>query len=77
MGEAAQFGADREAVELGHHHVEQDEVGLFGERAREAALAVRRRQRAVAFAASKSASAVRMGVSSSMIKMRSILEIRR
>ena len=29
IGEATQLGADLEAIQLRHHHVEQDEVGLF------------------------------------------------
>jgi len=38
--EAAQLGADLEAVELRHHDIEQDEVGLFFEGQAQAGLAV-------------------------------------
>ena len=48
VGEAAQLGTQRKAIEFRHHDVEQDEVGFFVERALQAALAVHRRQHPIA-----------------------------
>jgi hypothetical protein len=48
IGQPAQFRADFVAVELRHHDVEQDQVRLLFEGAFQAALAIRRRQRAIA-----------------------------
>jgi hypothetical protein len=45
----AEFGAERIAIELGHHHVEQDQVGLLGDRELQTGFAIGGGLRAIAF----------------------------
>jgi hypothetical protein len=73
IGQAPQFAAEGVAIELGHHQVEQDEVGLLFDGPPEAAFAVFGGDDAKTFLLQDICSAVRMGNSSSMISTREFM----